>query len=91
MSVGRMRAVTLLEGLTATQKSVLFVLADFEDDSTGMCFPKLETIARCSGCCKKTAHSAIAELMSKGLLERRRQGMIGRITSNQYIFKFDEV
>lgn len=91
MSVGRMRAVTRLEGLTATQKSVLFVLADFEDDETGMCLATVGVVAHFAGCTTRTVFSAIKALEAKGLLRRKSRQKSECGIANAYLFGFEKL
>ncbi len=90
MSVGRMRAVTWLEGLTATQKSVLFVLADVENDETGMCIMTMGTLAHFAGCTSRTAFSAIKALETRGLLTRKSRQKSEYGIVNAYVFGFEK-
>ncbi len=86
-----MRAVTRLEGLTATQKSVLFVLADFEDDETGLSIATVGTIAHFAGCGNSTAFRVLRDLETKGFLTRKLcRGFDCRMV-NAYALKFDKI
>ena len=91
MSVGRMRAVTRLEGLTATQKSVLFVLADFEDDETDICLATIGVVAHFAGCTTRTVFRVIRALETKGLLTRKAYKGLDYRTANVYVFGFKKV
>lgn len=91
MSVGRMMAVTRLEGLTATQKSVLFVLADFEDDSTGMCMTTMGTLAHFAGCGVRTAFRIVRELETIGFLTRKSRQKSDCGTATSYVFCFNKL
>ena len=90
MSVGRMMAVTRLEGLTATQKSVLFVLSDFEDDETGMCMTTMGTLAHFAGCGNRTAFRVVRELETKGFLTRKSRQKSDFGIGTSYKFGFEK-
>jgi hypothetical protein len=54
------------EGLSAVEKSVLWVLANSHNEITGRCNPGLTRIAKFSCCADRTAMRAIASLEAQG-------------------------
>lgn len=68
-----MRAIAALRGLTAVQKSVLFVLVLRTNNETGECWPSLTTIAQDAGVSRSTAQAALADLISRGLLAKEQR------------------
>lgn len=54
--------------LTMSQKMPLLFLADVANQSTGLAWPKLETIARFAGCSERTVSNAVELALSRGWL-----------------------
>jgi hypothetical protein len=64
---------------TTTQKFVLLAMCEFAD-STGLCWPSMQTLARMTGVHRATVARCIDELVTSGLLMRA----TGRGKSNTY-------
>ncbi len=73
-------------GVAAHAIPVYVALADFANNSTGLCWPRMDTLARTLGISVRSVQRHVAALVAAGLVElveRRRSG--GRFSS--YIYR----
>lgn len=62
-------ALNEVSGISATQKCILFTIAD-RSDNNGYCYPSYDDIVRRSGANRKTVATAIKALNEAGLLKK---------------------
>jgi hypothetical protein len=77
-----LKAINLLEDLSATDKRVAAALIDHFNHKTGQCDPGLERIAGLLGVHTRTVIRAIHRLVRLGLFRKYRHG--GHLNRNQY-------
>jgi len=70
--------------LTATQRLVLVCLANHHHNTTGACFPCVETVALFAGVSSRRVQLAMRDLEAFGLVKRRKRVTSRGQSSNQY-------
>jgi len=70
--------------LTQTQRLVLLCLAFHHHNTTGACFPSMETIATFAGLSVRRAQLGMRDLEAFGLVSRRKRVTNQGQSSNQY-------
>lgn len=70
--------------LTATQRLVLVCLSNHHHNTTGACFPSMESIAIFCGVSDRRARMAVSDLEALGLIARRKRVTSQGQSSNQY-------
>lgn len=76
------------ETLTAYEIAVYCILCAYASSTDQSCYPSYQTIARKSGCSRRTAIRVIAHLEELGLVKKQEQfNAVGDNTSNLYIVK----
>lgn len=85
MSMGRLATVVRLPGLSHLEFRVLSVLADAEDDTTGVCRPSYRMIADAAECSTRAVSYTVTSLEKKGFISSEREGCNG----NSYKFLFN--
>lgn len=79
------------ENLDPTEKLVLLALADHHNESTGMCCPSVETLAKRTNVSGRSVQRTISLLETRGLIERRpRYNELGRQRSNNFVLMAGE-
>lgn len=72
------------EGITRTEKLLLFTLADYHNDETGQCDPSLDRISAEALLSKRQTIRVLADLERKDLIRIRRRRDSNHQDSNQY-------
>ena len=87
MSIQAMKWATEIlcaNDLTATQRLVLVCLANQHHNSTGACFPSMDSIGLFAGVSERRARTAVSALVKLGLITRRKRVTFRGQSSNQY-------
>jgi len=80
------QAVLLSENLDSYDKAVYAILCSYANNEDGSCFPAYNLLARKAGCSRSKVIRVIANLESKGLIQKRtRYNSNGDNTSNLYV------
>lgn len=70
MSVEAISAAFKVQGLTASEKLVLLVLADSANNETHQCWPSQKKLAEYTGLSKRTIWAAVDSLTKKGMIKK---------------------
>lgn len=70
MSVEAISAAFKVQGLTASEKLVLLVLADSANNETHQCWPSQKKLAEYTGLSKRTIWAAVDSLAKKGMIKK---------------------